>query len=95
MCCTRSDVEARRFGALEMRCRSVDVEIPEIWCSGALAYLFVVVGISSFRSSMLFGQNACGLRHLSTWGGKLEAGGRNNSGWCANDSGYPPKVGPL
>ena len=54
-CCTCSDVEeAQRFGPLEMRCsrrRSGGQRI-------------VVVGISSFRSSRLFGQNACGLRHL-------------------------------
>jgi len=43
----------KRSGALEAR-RDV-----EVWSSSVL---FVVVGISIFRSSRLLGQNACGLR---------------------------------
>jgi len=54
MRCRRVDIE--RYGALEMRCRRADVE------RYGARELERIVGISSFRSSRLFGQNACGLR---------------------------------
>ena len=36
-CCMCRDVEeAQRFGAVEMRCRRVDVEIVEVWSFGGI-----------------------------------------------------------
>ena len=56
-CCRWRDVEEFASRALEMRCRRRDIEV---W-----SVLFVVVEISSFRSSRLFGQTARGgLHHL-------------------------------
>ena len=63
-CCGCRDVEeAQRFGALEMRCsltyyygdlelwrHAAGVASKEVWSSSVL---FVVVGISSFRSSVV------------------------------------------
>jgi len=48
--------EAQRFGALEMRCGRRDIEV---WRSGGMelwssSVLFVVGGISSFRSPRVF-----------------------------------------
>jgi len=70
--CRRWDIEVWRSGAREACCGAGDVDLQrsgdalqidakrhlpqELWSSSVL---FVVVGISSFRSSRVLGQNAC------------------------------------
>ena len=50
MRCNRSDIEVWRSGTLEPRCRRCLKRGMELW---SFSELFVVVGISSFRSSRL------------------------------------------
>src|SRR5436190_12246049 len=44
---------------MELRRHAAGVASKEVW---SLAYCLLFVGISSFRSSRVVGQNACGLR---------------------------------